>query len=449
MTTAADQPHPRGLYLLFTAEMWERMSYYGMRALLTLYMTSAVAKGGFGWADGTSLRIYGWYCGLVYLTPLIGGALTDRYLGQRKAVLIGGILMMLGHFLMAVPGYPAFFGALSLLIVGNGFFKPNISTMVGALYKTGDPRRDSAFTIFYIGINVGAFLAPLVCGTLGEKVGFHWGFASAGVGMGLGLVVYLLGAPKLLGDIGKEPSRRRANDAPNRQDPDNRQANDPSGTAPTLSPVELDGIKVIAVLAIFSIFFWVAFEQAGGLMNLYTDRKVDRHVFGWEIPTTWFQALNPFFIVTLGAVSPSIWRALRARNAEPSTPKKFALGLLFLSFGFVLMVVAAKQSAATGLAALGWIVGAYFFHTVGELCLSPIGLSMVTKLAPVRMASLLMGVWFFANFFSDTAAGYLGGYSERLGEVQLFTSIVVATGAAGVLLWALSGILTRWMHGRD
>jgi POT family proton-dependent oligopeptide transporter len=447
----ADPPtrHPPGLYLLFTTEMWERMSYYGMRALLTLYMVDKT-RGGFGWDKKDALAIYGWYTGLVYLTPLLGGFLADRYLGQRRAVTIGGVLMMIGHFLMAVPGVPAFYAALSFLILGNGLFKPNISTMVGGLYREGDPRRDGAFTIFYMGINLGAGLSSYVCGTLGEKVGWDWGFGSAGVGMGLGLIVFLVLAKRLLGDIGTKPGAAAATvksdtaDAKGYRDvPAFKEEHAP------LTTEERDRIKVILILAVFVIFFWAAFEQAGGLMNLYTDEKVNRFVFGWEIPTTWFQSVNPAFIMLLGPIFAAMWTRLGKEGKDPSIPVKMGLGLLLLSLGFVLMLGASRQSAAEGKAALMWVVGAYFLHTMGELCLSPVGLSMVTKLAPKRLASLLMGAWFLSNAIANKLAGAIGGYADELGEFKLFGFIVAFTAVAGVVLIAIAAPLRRMMHGAD
>jgi POT family proton-dependent oligopeptide transporter len=437
-TASGDIPHkhPPGLYLLFTTEMWERMSFYGMRALLTLYMVAAAEKGGFGWSKETALSIYGTYTGLVYLTPLLGGYLADRYLGQRRSTLIGGALMMIGHFLMAVPGVSAFYAALGFLIIGNGLFKPNISTMVGGLYEEGDPRRDGAFTIFYMGINVGAWLASAVCGTLGEKLGYDWGFGSAGVGMGLGLVIYIALAQRLLGDIGKHVAKK----------PEEQKQAEPDKP---LTREEIDRIVVIVILALFVVFFWTAFEQAGGLMNLYTDEKVNRMVGGFLIPTTWFQSVNPAFIVLFAPVFSALWTRLGEKGKDPSIPTKMGIGLLLLSFGFVLMLGASKQSDAEGKAALMWVVGAYFFHTMGELCLSPVGLSMVTKLAPKRYASLLMGVWFLANAIANKLAGFIGGFADKLGEFKLFAVIVVFTAVAGALLVAIAGPLRRMMHGAD
>jgi proton-dependent oligopeptide transporter, POT family len=421
--------HPAGLFTLFFAEMWERFSFYGMRALLVFY----IIKGFLGYQDNQAYAVYAAYGALVYATPFIGGLLADRLLGARKAVVLGGLLMAAGHLLMTVEESNAFFLALALLIAGNGFFKPNISTMVGGLYAPGDSRRDGAFTIFYMGINLGALLSSYVCGTLGEKFGWHWGFGSAGVGMLLGLVTFQLLAHKLLGPVGLAPKKveRKKLDAP----------------AAALTRVELERIAVILILAVFVVFFWAAFEQAGGLMNLYTDAKVDRRVFGWEVPTTWFQSVNPFFILLLGPLFAELWTVLGRHKKDPSSPAKMAIGLLLLSFGFVFMLGASQQSAGEGKAALLWVVAAYFFHTAGELCLSPVGLSMVTKLAPARLVSAMMGVWFLANAVANYLAGVIGGYAERLGEFDLFLAIVIATAAAGVVLLAISPILKRMMYG--
>ncbi|TAK19230.1 MAG: peptide MFS transporter [Myxococcaceae bacterium] len=446
VTEVVKKGHPKGLYLLFATEMWERMSYYGMRALLVLYMTGAADHGGFHWSRATALKIYGTYTALVYLTPLAGGYIADRYLGQRRAVVLGGFLMMIGHFLMAVPGEVAFFAALTFLIVGNGFFKPNISTMVGGLYPPGDARRDGAFTIFYMGINLGAFLSPLVCGTLGEKLGWHWGFGSAGVGMGLGLLTFLALNKRLLGDVGLVPAPRGAQKLGPPGEGDYRAPGEVQTETAKLTPVERDRLGVIFALAFFNIFFWAAFEQAGGLMTLYTDTKVDRHLFGMVVPTTWFQSINPMFIVLLGPLFSMLWVRLAKARREPSTPAKLGIGLLLLSFGFVLMLGASRQTADGGQAAMFWVVGAYFFHTVGELCLSPVGLSAVSKLAPARFASLMMGVWLLSSFVANYLAGLIGSYSERLGEFTLFATIVGVTAAAGAVLIALSPVITKKMH---
>lgn len=428
--------HPPGLFMLFTTEMWERMSYYGMRALLTLYMAAATEKGGFGWSQSYTLHLYGIYTGLVYVTPLLGGWIADRFWGQRKAVLVGGTLMMIGHFLMAVPGQPAFFAALGFLVLGNGFFKPNISTMVGGLYRPGDSRRDGAFTIFYMGINLGALLGGLICGYLGEEIGWHYGFASAGVGMALGLIVFMVFGKKMLGDVGLAPKPRVVEKS--------------AVPAEPLTKIEIQRIAVILILAVFVMTFWAAFEQAGGLLNLYAKNKVDRSLGGWEVPATQFQNLNPLFIFLLGPIFSMIWTGLGNRGKDPSIPVKMALGILFCALGFVVMLGAAKITDAGGKAGMGWLVVTYFLHTIGELCLSPVGLSMVTKLAPARYVSLLMGTWFLiGNAFANYLAGFIGGFAEKLGEFQLFGGLVAVLTVSALLLLALSPWLKKMMHGAD
>ena len=432
--------HPRGLFLLFTVEMWERMSYYGMRALLVLYMTSKTsdANAGLGWTQGDALKLYAIYTGLVYATPVFGGWIADHYIGKRRSVYIGGITMMIGHFLMAIENMGAFYTALICLIVGNGFFKPNISTMVGGLYEEGDTRRDSAFTIFYMGINLGAVLGGVVCGTMGENIGFHYGFAAAGVGMALGLITFFFLEKKLIPvHVGNNPEPATADEATDSHAP--------------FTSAEVQQISVILVLAVFTMFFWAAFEQAGGLMNIYTYQKVDRHFMGMEVPASAFQSVNPAIIFLFAPLFSILWTFLGKRGWVPSTPVKMAFGLILLSFGFVFMLHAVNEADAgiTGKAALFWIVGAYFWHTMGELCLSPIGLSMVTKLAPARIVSLMMGVWFGSNFIANLVAGQVGAYSEKLGEFPLFTGIIFATAGAGMVLFLVSGPLVRWMHQED
>ncbi len=428
--------HPKGLYLLFTVEMWERMSYYGMRALMVLYMVAATnaANGGFGMDKAEAIKIYGTYTALVYLTPLFGGIIADRWLGQRLCVIIGGFLMMIGQFLLVIPDINFFYAGLGALIIGNGFFKPNISTMVGGLYEQGDARRDGAFTIFYMGINLGAFLSPLVCGTLGEKYDYNWGFASAGVGMALGLVTFIFGMNKLLPDnVGRAVKKTPE-----------------SAAAPkvALTKEEIDRLAVIIVLAFFVIVFWAAFEQAGGLMNLYTDEKVDRVLLGFEIPTTWFQAVNPALIFILAPLFSMMWTRLGAKKMDPSTPVKMALGLFLLAVGFVFMVGAAQVSGAGGKPSALWILAAYFWHTTGELCLSPIGLSMVTKLSPARMVSMMMGLWFLSNAAANYLAGVIGSMVADFNELQIFMAITGVSIGAGLLLLTVARVLVRWMHGR-
>jgi POT family proton-dependent oligopeptide transporter len=420
--------HPKGLYLLFTVEMWERFSYYGMRALLVLYMTKFLM-----FNTESASKIYGYYTGLVYMTPMIGGYLADRYLGHRTCVLIGGLIMAIGHLVMAFPALPYFYTALGLLIIGNGLFKPNISTMVGALYGENDPRRDGGFTIFYMGINLGALFSPLVCGTLGEKVGWHYGFGAAGVGMLAGLAVYMWGAKKYLGDIGLKPvitKEEIANQKP-------------------LTKTEWQRIGVIFVLAFFVIFFWAAFEQAGSSMTLFADRETDRMIFGWEFPTSWFQSVNPLLIFICAPAFSSLWLKLAKMKKNPSTPMKFVIGLLLLTFGFVLMIGAASLYKQSGPVSMFWLLGAYMFHTLGELCLSPVGLSMVTKLAPAKFVSLLMGTWFLSNAASNLVGGLFAGNYDKMDHATFYLIPTVTAGGSAILLLLLVPMLKKWMNGID
>ncbi len=444
-TATSDQfmGHPKGLFLLFATEMWERFSYYGMRALLVLSLVAGVetANPGFGWSQAEALRLYGLFTGFVYFTPLIGGWLADNYLGQRKSVIIGGLVMAAGQFTLsaAIPGnLSLFYVGLVILVIGNGFFKPNISTMVGDLYPEGDARRDGAFTIFYMGINAGAFLAPLICSTLGEDPTYGWraGYFAAGVGMVLSVIIQLALANRYLGDVGVKPAAARA------------LANS-GGKKEPLTPEETDRLRVIFMLFVFVVLFWAAFEQAGGLMNIYANEKTDRFVGGFEVPAGWFQSLNPLFIVLLAPLFSLAWGRLGDVGKSPSTPRKMVLGLVLTGIGFLAMVGAVYDQAASGKASMWWLVLAYFFHTTGELCISPVGLSMVTKLAPLRLASLMMGVWFLINFVANWLAGIIGSYAESLGELSIFAGLAITLFVFAAILWMLSGTLVRWMHGAE
>jgi len=468
--------HPRGLFVLFFAELWERFSFYGMRALLVLYMTKALA-----YADDRASGIYGAYIGFVYATPLIGGMLADRFLGYRRAIITGGILMALGHFAMAVENPVFFFGAMALIIAGNGFFKPNISTMVGSLYERDDPRRDGAFTIFYMGINVGAGLSPLACGYLGERIGWHYGFTLAGFGMLIGLGAFLWGQ-RLVGNVGLPPRpeafREKLGGGPK---PHvllagivlfvpfaaymlTRPAWVTTGvylTGPLFVGYiiyeamrgprnERGKLFVVLSLILFSITFWACFEQAGSSMNLFTDRHVDRTVFGWEVPTTWFQSVNPAFIILLAIPFSSLWIRLGRKGKNPTAPVKFGLGLLQLAAGFVAMVLAAGEAANGGTSSLVWLVLAYSLHTTGELCLSPVGLSTVTKLSPARLVGLMMGIWFLSNAFAGVLSGQIAALTgAEAGYRRVFEMIVYFAGGAGVLLLLLSPFLKKLEHGAE
>ncbi|AKQ45403.1 MFS transporter [Rufibacter radiotolerans] len=458
--------HPPGLYLLFFTEMWERFSYYGMRGLLILYLTKAAVAGGLGIAESTGNLIYGYFTGFVYFTPIIGGWLAERYIGQRRSILIGGVLMALGQFSLfstpdmtnmgAIMGIPMMTAVgLLLIIIGNGFFKPNISAIVGKLYEQGDHRRDAAFTIFYMGINLGAFAAPLVCGILAEDIfatktvvdgitvvsqyGFRYGFLAAGIGMVIGQIAFNLLAPKYLGEVGVRPDGKV-------------DKNNPVVKTP-LTKEETDRMAVIFIITLFVVFFWAGFEQAGSSLSLYTDKYIDREVFGFLIPTAWFQSVNPLFIVAFAPLTANLWLYLSRRGKDLSIPVKMGLGMILLGLGFLFMVGAVMERGGnvedeTIKAGIYWLIATYFFHTIGELCLSPIGLSMVSRLSPLAYTSMLMGVWFLAPFVAQIAGGYIAAYVEILGPLQVFGLISGFVIAAGLLLVALAKKLLYMMHGR-
>jgi POT family proton-dependent oligopeptide transporter len=447
----AQRRQPRGLGLLFFAEMWERFSYYGMRALLVLFLIDT-ATGGFGWTQERASRLYGWYTGLVYLTPIVGGWLADRYLGTARALLIGGAVIAAGHFTMALETVTSFYAGLGLIVIGTGFFKANVSTLVGQLYEDNDPRRDAGFTIFYMGINLGGFLGPLVCGWLAAdpRFGWSWGFAAAGVGMLLGLLLFSLLRKKHLGELGMTPSAR---------------AGDAGGAAKQpLTPDERDRVGAIIIVSVFVTFFWLAFEQAGSSINVFTQEKTRRTVDGalgallpnGEIPAAWFQSVNSFFIIICAPLMALLWQKLGRR--QPSTPAKMAIGLALVGLGFALLVPGAYGADRGTLASPWFIVGLYLCHSVGELCLSPVGLSFVTKVAPLKFASALMGVWFLANFLANLIGGYIAGTVEAVargeygtlmgGQADFFLFFVVVSLAAAGLLAVLVRPLLRKMHGR-
>lgn len=444
---------PPGLALLFVTEMWERFSYYGMRALLVLFLVTETSRGGFGWSIQAASQLYGWYTGLVYLTPILGGYLADRYLGTHWALVIGGGVIALGHFSLAFETLPAFYTGLILLILGTGLFKPNVSTMLGQLYHLHDPRRDAGFTIFYMGINLGALIGPLVCGYLGQSGGFGWryGFAAAGVGMVLGLVFYLRGKRRYLGSVGVLPTPRSGQE--------------PAVNGP-LSHEEKHRIAALMIMAFFVIFFWLAFEQAGSSMTIFAERSTDRTTPAWlkwlvpeaSFPAAWFQMVNPCFILLLAPVFSILWQHLGGHGLEPHAPVKMAVGLLLLGSGFLVLVQGAYRSDQGVLVSPLWLISAYFLHTCGELCLSPVGLSLVTRLAPLKFASMLMGIWFLANFVANLLGGYLAGQLETVqrgevfhllgGQADFFLIFVLSSLAAGSLLILLAPLINQLMHGR-
>lgn len=435
--------HPKGLYILFFTELWERFSYYGMRAILVLFLTSTVAgdNPGFGWTNAEAINLYGWYTMMVYVMSMAGGWVADKYWGQKRTVLIGGILLCFGHGVLAVESIWAFYLGLSLIVLGVGGLKPNISTMVGGLYPPGDDRRDKGFTIFYIGINLGAFLSALVVGYVGEVHGWHYGFGLAGIGMVVGQLVFMWGQQFLKGigeaTQGLTPAEQAAKKQP-------------------LSQVERDRIKVMILSFLLIIVFWGAFEQAGGLMNIYTKEKTDLSL-GFTlpllnldaIPASWFQSVNAFFIITLGVPIASFWIWWRKKGKETSSLLKMAIGVIIMGWGFLFMSAASLEFEASGSSAMYWLILAYLFHTVGELCASPVALSFITKLAPLKYASLMMGVYFAATGLGNKLAGFLGEYSQSAGELEIFTGIAMFCTLAGVLVIALLKPLKRLTHGAE
>lgn len=483
--------HPKGLFILFFAEMWERFSYYGMRALLVLYLTKH-----FLMSDGESGMVYGAYTSLVYITPVIGGYLADHYLGQRKAVLFGGILIAIGHILLGVEGdggqggfaMNAFWLALAFIIVGTGFLKANISAIVGQLYPRDDMRRDPAYTIFYMGINVGGMMGPIICGILGETVGWSWGFGAAAIGMIAGIIVFVLGKPLLLGK--GEPA-----------EPEKL-------TAPLAGPVSVEwGIYILSIASVFGVawlvqnhdavgwllilcgagavlyllweafghmdridrdrmlaalfllalnpLFWALFEQAGSSLNLFTDRHVDRHFLGWEVPASVFQSINSMFIILLAPLFAALWVVLARRGLEPSTPAKFGLALVQVGLGFLALVAGAYWAGVDNATPAIFIFLLYLLHTMGELCLSPVGLSAMSKLALPRMLGLMMGVWFLATAAGDFIAGMIaanignraeGATDPNLVTLSVYQSVGLWGIGIGVVVLLLAPFVKRLMH---
>lgn len=430
--------HPKGLFVLFFTEMWERFSYYGMRAILVLYLvTSADAtNAGLGWLQKDALALYGTYTMLVYVASIPGGIIADKLLGQKKSVLFGGLLLCLGHGILAIEEMWAFYTGLGLIIGGVGMLKPNISTMVGGLYKQGDIRRDKGFTIFYIGINVGAFLSSLIVGYVGETYGWHYGFGLAGIGMLLGQAVYMMGQ-KHLADVGNFLGSKEVSDE------ERAKLNAP------LTKIEKDRIIVLFLSFLIVIVFWGAFEQAGGLMNIYTAEKTNRMLMGWQVPASWFQSLNALFIILFGTVVAGFWAARKLKGKESSSLFKMGIGTAIMGLGFLFMTGATAQFEASGESAMYWLVLAYLFHTIGELCASPVALSFITKLAPVKYASIMMGVYFAMTGFGNKLAGLLGESASDLGEYTIFTGIAIFCVIFGLLIVALLKKLKGLTHGAE
>ena len=480
--------HPAGLFVCFLTEMWERFSYYGMRALLIFYLTKH-----WEFSDASSYLIYGAYTSLVYIMPVFGGMLADQVLGSKKAVTYGAILLVLGHTGMTVESeVQIFYLSLALIISGVGFLKPNISTLVGALYEEGDPRRDSGFTIFYMGINIGAFSATLLCGYLGETYGWAYGFGAAGIGMLFGLVIFLFGQPYLQGLAGppsnlyKEKNFGISNEnwayisgilmvllswflVQNQQLVGSLLGGFGAiciggwlfYTLLKCPPIERDRLIVVGILILFSLMFWALFEQAGSSLNILTDRGVDRSLLGWTVPASMFQSLNALFIFTLAPFFAMLWIALAKRNMEPSTPLKFAIGIIFVGLGFLVLVAGMESSDGVQTAVI-WIILIYLLHTLGELCLSPVGLSSVTKLSPQRIVGVMMGMWFFASAAGNYVAGLIARATssnsmsstnetfdlvQKASFVEVYTNVGLMAVGCGIVLALITPILKRLMHG--
>jgi len=429
--------HPKGLYVLFFTELWERFSYYGMRAILVLYLTQKTTETnpGWGWSNASALELYGWYTMLVYVMAVPGGWLADRFLGQKKTVLLGGALLSFGHIILAFDTPMAFYSGLILIILGVGALKPNISTMVGGLYKTGDSRRDTAFTIFYIGINIGAFSAPLVVGYVGEVINWHYGFGLAGIGMILGQVIYVWGQKYLTGIGDFTPVKRNASD--NKKTP--------------MTTIEKDRLKVLLLSFIIVIIFWGAYEQAGGLLNLFAKEKINRLVDGFTIPTSYFQALPALYVILFGVPVAWLWNQIRKNGFQSSSLFKMGVGTIIMGFGFLLLSGAAVQvtHSFSGKASLYWLLGAYLFNVIGELSLSPVALSFITKMAPVRYASFMMGAYFFATGIGSKLAGMIGVAAQSAGELTVFTGVFIFCLLFGLLVIVFVKRLNQLTHGAD
>lgn len=506
--------HPSGLYLLSAAEMWERFSYYGMRALLVLYLVNALR-----WHPADANNLYGTYTASVYLTPLIGGWVADRFIGTRRSLVVGGLVIAAGHFMLAFApeaagagglnptggSMLAFYGGLTLVVIGTGFFKPNVSTMVGQLYAPGDTRRDAGFTIYYTCFNIGAAIAPLVCGYLGQnpRYGWHYGFGAAGVGMLLGLATFVWGRDRYLPGIGLPPARAGAHHPSSQRDPDYTSGDVAEGalvqgevaalqqgatspvpglTAGVLGAVggylaggllgmfmggvilwalataflgtrgeERNRVLAIFLVVFFVIFFWAAYEQAGSSMNLFADKNTDltapgalRGLTGGPtVPSSWFQSVNPLILLASAPFFAALWTRLGRSGGGPSTGLKMSAGLGLLGVGFVFMVLGAQRAAGGALVSPWWLVAAYAFNTWGELCISPVGLSYVTKVAPVQFASLMMGVWYLSNAAANKVAGTLAAQSETWGYTKLYTVLVTSSLAAAAVMLCCVPLLRR------
>ena len=505
--------HPTGLFLLFFVEMWERFSYYGMRALLVLYLISPTsgmteppdgAPAGFnpgrGWTEEGAYNLYGWYTGLAYLFPIFGGMIADRMIGTHRSMIVGGLLIAAGHVVLAISGMgglefsqtgmAVFVMGLALIVLGTGHFKPTVSVMVGQLYPPNDPRRDGAFSIFYMGINLGAFLCAYVCGTLGERVGWHWGFGSAAVGMLLGLLLYFIGRPRFIPGIGLPPPGKGkiapaflaigvvlsvlaalAFDAGILDKIDDFVTHKVVTSVIALAAIswavwftlrqpKVDRGPVISIFLfmLFNAVFWLSFEQAGSSINVFTNEDTNRHIGSFEVPTTWFQSINPLLIIILAPLFGMLWTYLARRNRNPSQPAKIGTGLLFVGLGYLFLVFAAMQAKDAAEASLWLVVGTYAMHTTGEIILSPTGLSYVTKAAPKQHVSLLMGIWFLSSFIANLGAGKVAAQANKVasgeidvpwdfgGKADFFFLFTATSCSAGLIVLLLVPLLKKLMR---
>lgn len=508
--------HPPGLFLLFIVEMWERFSYYGMRALLVLYLVTQTTglNPGRGWSKEDASNLYGWYTGLAYLLPIFGGYIADKLIGTHRSMVVGSLIIALGHIALAISGFgnlahndmgmTVFIAGLALIVIGTGHFKPTVSVMVGQLYADDDPRRDGAFTIFYMGINVGAFICAFICGTLGEKVGWHWGFGAAAVGMLLGLIIYLVGKPVFLRGIGAPPEGK-PNYAPlfmvsaviasaavavlyhtgvffNLSHTVDRLTSGPiaSKLVPLVltlaavlwsawfvskqEPADRGPTICILLFILFNAVFWLAFEQAGTSLNLFAAEMTDRHIGSWEMPATWFQSVNPLLIILLAPLFAGLWVVLGRRGLNPSQPMKIAIALLLVGAGYIFMVLGSYGTSPTARASMFWLVATYALHTVGELFISPTGLAFVTRAAPARYVSFLMGLWFLSSFVANKLGGTIAGQIEKIeqgqlalpwypwfklgGQADFFLLFVISSMGAGLIVLVLVPLLKRMLAGR-
>lgn len=427
--TVEKQGHPKGLWLICATEAFERFSYYAMRALLILYFVYALKID-----KAQASNLYGTFTSLVYLSGIIGGYVADRFIGQKQSIIWGALMIIVGQFLLGFENIGIIYTALGFLIMGNGFFKISITTLVGTLYEKQDSRRDSGFTIFYMAVNLGAFLAAIIGGGIGEKLGWRYGFWTAGLAMIVGLVIFIWGKEKYFAGKGDKPNKVKTEKA---------------ATKTPLTSEEKKKVAVIFILAFFVIFFWTAFEQSGAALNLFayehTDRVINLFGFTWEVPATWFQSLNPVFVVLFAPLFSKLWIDLAKKSKEPSTPAKFVIALWLLAIGYIVLLFAAMQMGPGIKVSMFYLVFAYAAFTMGELCLSPVGLSLVTKLAPVQFVGILMAVWKTANAASNKLAGY---YSSKFGVIsneQFFGYLILAPLFASIILILIMRPLKRWM----